>query len=69
MINNEISELNELFFSEHEGRAYRFLIESVEKPLLKRVLDLTAGNQLKASRILGINRNTLRAKLRRLGLK
>jgi len=37
--------------------------------LLKRVLDLTGGNQLKASRILGINRNTLRTKLKHYGMK
>ena len=66
---NDIKQLNDLFFREHEANAYRFLIESWEKPLLERVLSLTGGNQIKASRILGINRNTLRTKLKKLGLK
>ena len=69
IIENEIKGLNDFFFAEHEGEAYQYLVESLEKPLLKRVLDLTGGNQIKASRILGINRNTLRTKLKHYGMK
>ena len=36
----------------------------VEKPLLRAVLDYTGGNQSEAADILGINRGTLRKKLR-----
>jgi len=69
LIEREISGLNDLFFVEHEGQAYQYLVESLEKPLLKRVMELTGGNQLKASRILGINRNTLRTKLKHHGIR
>ncbi len=69
LIEDKIKGLNDFFFSEHEGEVYRFLVASLEKPLLQRVLDLTGGNQLQASRVLGINRNTLRSKLREYGLK
>ncbi|PIR21451.1 MAG: hypothetical protein COV45_01505 [Deltaproteobacteria bacterium CG11_big_fil_rev_8_21_14_0_20_47_16] len=41
----------------------------MERPLYKLVLQHTNGNQIKAARILGINRNTLRTKLRKYGLK
>lgn len=41
----------------------------MERPLLKLVLQHTDGNQIKAARILGINRNTLRTKLKKYGLK
>lgn len=41
----------------------------MERPLMKLVLQHTKGNQIKAARILGINRNTLRTKLRKYGLK
>ena len=63
-----ILELNELFIRENEGNVYRSLLESLEKPLISKILDQTSGNQLQAARILGINRNTLRAKIRKLGI-
>jgi len=67
-IEKAISEINELFFKENEGRVYRFLTDSIEKPLLIKLMEYTGGNQLKAAGILGINRNTLRSKLRKHGL-
>lgn len=50
------------------GRLYRSVMSRVEMPLLRLALELSAGNQLKAARLLGINRNTLRKRLRLLGL-
>jgi two-component system, NtrC family, nitrogen regulation response regulator GlnG len=50
------------------GRLYRTVMGRVETPLLRLALELSAGNQLKAARLLGINRNTLRKRLRLLGL-
>jgi two-component system nitrogen regulation response regulator GlnG len=47
---------------------YRHIIERVERPLLRHALVIAGGNQLKAARLLGINRNTLRKRLRALGL-
>jgi len=40
----------------------------VERPLLEFILERTAGNQLRAAQILGINRNTLRKKITALGM-
>jgi len=40
----------------------------VERPLLEFVLERTAGNQLRAAELLGINRNTLRKKITTLGI-
>ena len=51
-----------------DGRLYRTVMSRVEMPLLRLALELSAGNQLKAARMLGINRNTLRKRLRLLGL-
>ncbi len=42
---------------------YRIVLQEVEQPLLKTVLDYTRGNQSRAAEILGINRSTLRKKL------
>ncbi len=49
----------------HEnGHLYDLIIGGVEKPLIEIVLEETQGNQTQASNILGINRNTLRKKIR-----
>jgi two-component system nitrogen regulation response regulator GlnG len=40
----------------------------MERPLLQHALSLTGGNQLRAARLLGVNRNTLRKRCRDLGL-
>ena len=48
---------------------YELVLGLVERPLLMAVLRETGGNQLRAAALLGINRNTLRKKLRTLGLK
>ncbi len=47
---------------------YRSVLARLEGPLLRHALELSGGNQLKAARLLGINRNTLRKRLRQLGL-
>lgn len=43
---------------------YGTIISEVERSLIKIILDNTDGNQLKTSKILGINRNTLRSKIK-----
>ena len=47
---------------------YRMVIDEVEGSLLEAVMKETEGNQGRAARILGINRGTLRKKLRAHGL-
>lgn len=50
------------------GRLHRSVMARVEQPLLRHALELCGGNQLKTAKMLGINRNTLRKRLRLLGL-
>ena len=50
-----------------ESDFYSHTIRSVEKPLLELVLRESGGNQLKAARLLGMNRNTLRRRAERVG--
>ncbi len=56
----------------HEGMPIHDLhervISEVERPLLRLALSATRGNQIKAAAMLGLNRNTLRKKLRDLDL-
>lgn len=67
-IEKEVAGISDMFIRENEGKLYHFMVEALEKPLISKVLDQTAGNQLQAARILGINRNTLRSKIRKLGI-
>jgi len=48
---------------------YDMVINCVEKPLLESVLHRVRGNQSHAAAMLGINRNTLRKKIRVHGIK
>src|SRR5439155_646474 len=50
------------------GGLHREALELLERPLLAHALALTGGNQLRAARLLGLNRNTLRKRCRELGL-
>ncbi len=47
---------------------YEMVLAEVEAPLLERVMEYTRGNQTKAAIILGLNRGTLRKKLKIYGL-
>lgn len=46
------------------GDLYELVLGEVEQPLFKAVMDYTGGNQSQAAGILGINRGTLRKKLK-----
>jgi len=43
---------------------YQLVIGEVERPLLKNAVDYAGGNKSQAAKILGINRGTLRKKLK-----
>jgi two-component system, NtrC family, nitrogen regulation response regulator GlnG len=43
-------------------------LKEVERPLIALTLGATRGNQLKAADLLGLNRNTLRKKIRDLNI-
>ncbi|MDJ0389819.1 nitrogen regulation protein NR(I) [Roseomonas sp. E05] len=47
---------------------YERVLAEVERPLLRLALSATRGNQIKAAAMLGLNRNTLRKKIRELDL-
>jgi Fis family transcriptional regulator len=48
---------------------YDLVLGEVEPPLFEAVLDYTRGNQSRAAEILGLNRATLRKKLKQYELK
>ena len=48
---------------------YQRVLKQMEKPLITASLALTRGNQIKAAELLGVNRNTLRKKIRDLEIQ
>lgn len=60
------------YFKDLNGTApcdlYRLVMNEAEKPLLRTVMSQTGGNSSRAAEMLGINRNTLRKKLRQHAL-
>ncbi len=68
MLTRAILEVEDFFLHEKEGKLYDFLVDVIEKPIIENLLVKTEGNQLKAAKILGINRNTLHAKIKKLGI-
>ena len=48
---------------------YHRILREVENPLISAALASTRGNQIKAAELLGVNRNTLRKKIRELDIQ
>jgi len=57
------------FGGQKEGALYTHFVGAVERILLREVFKAVEGNQVKAARLLGINRNTLRKRLKGLGIQ
>lgn len=64
----DLASLVERLLQEGEDNLYQKVTDAVERVLLPRVLRHTHGHQAQASNLLGLNRATLRHKLRSLGL-
>ncbi|MDD3296748.1 MAG: helix-turn-helix domain-containing protein [Candidatus Omnitrophica bacterium] len=68
-VNKLIEEFETFFLGSGEGDFYEFLLKAVERPLIENILRRTHGNQLKAAKLLGINRNTLSSKIKKLKIE
>jgi len=60
------------YFRDLDGEApsaiYEMVIGCVERPLIEVVLNKSEGNQTRAAEMLGLNRNTLRKKMKQHGI-
>ena len=80
-LKNDFSNFSEIFDSELEkffknadisrysNSLYNFILSKLEDSLIRKTLSVVNGNQIKASRILGLNRNTLRKKISELNIE
>jgi two-component system nitrogen regulation response regulator GlnG len=72
-LNDAVERHLRTYFDAHEGELpasglYDRVLREVERPLIRLSLAATRGNQVRAAQLLGLNRNTLRKKIRDLDI-
>ncbi len=67
-LRKRIGEIVSSWSNLEEGDLYEQLLAQLEKPLFELTMGAVKGNQVRAAKILGINRNTLRERLRKYDL-
>lgn len=68
MVEKKLSECIKNFRGLERGNLHSLVVSLVEKPMIEVVLKEMKYNQIKAANLLGINRNTLRKKIKELGI-
>jgi len=72
-LRDQVQATLEAYFRRLEGHVpsnlYKLVLQEVEQPLLETVMRYTQGNQTRAAEILGLNRSTLRKKLKQYGVE
>lgn len=63
-MNNYLKQMN----GQPLNEVYDLVLTQVEEPLLRAIMEHTRNNQTKAAQVLGLNRGTLRKKLKRYNL-
>jgi DNA-binding protein Fis len=69
VVEHKISRFLDQVGSVYPEDLHDLILGKVEKPLLTQILRRMGGNQVQASRVLGINRNTLRKKMKMHGIR
>jgi len=59
-------DIDNSFITVKKGEIYRVVVGGIEKSLIEKALEYTSGNQVTAAKLLGINRNTIRTKIKKL---
>lgn len=71
-LRNSVKQALNNFLKQLDGQdpddLYELVLSEVEAPLLEEVMTYTRGNQTRAATMLGINRGTLRKKLKKYGM-
>jgi two-component system, NtrC family, nitrogen regulation response regulator GlnG len=61
-------DIDNYFITVKKGEIYHAVIGDMERFLIEKALEYTSGNQITAAKLLGINRNTIRAKIKKLNI-
>lgn len=73
LLRDSVERAMQNYFNSLDGQPvtgiYKMVISEVEEPLFESVMRYTNGNQSKAAIVLGINRGTLRNKLKKYGIE
>lgn len=64
----DVTRIDDDFLMLHKGHIYNDTIERVEKALIEAALEESHGNRIKAAEMLGIHRNTLHLKIKKLNI-
>lgn len=64
-----IIDIGDGIIREKQGLVYKYVLELTQRLVIEEALRRTYGNQVKAAKILGINRNTMRAKVKKFNLE
>ena len=67
-VENALKEIFEELHGQPAKELYDLVLSEVEEPMLKVVMSQAGNNQSRAAAMLGLNRGTLRKKLKRYGL-
>jgi Fis family transcriptional regulator len=71
-LSSTVRKVMKQYFKDLDGEKcsgiYEMVVAAVEKPMLEVVMGQAQGNQTRAAQLLGVNRNTLRKKLKQHGL-
>lgn len=61
-------DVDNFFITIKKGEIYHAVIGNMERSLIEKALEYTSGNQITAAKLLGINRNTIRSKIKKLNI-
>ena len=64
-----MEKIEELFLTAERGKIYEKVVDYIEKILIEKALEQSFGNQVLAAKILGLNRNTLHSKIKKLNIQ
>ena len=64
----KLDRIEEYFLTSRKGEIYSKVIDEIESRLIEKALEYSFGNQVLASKMLGINRNTLHTKVKKLNI-